>query len=276
MSRRARHTIGRVGENGISQRAALREHQAFMEKVNLKRGSVAPAIVGQTFEDITNDWRKDIAPHLADSTVRQRESHLRSHILPRFGKEAPHTLTIPTLQQFVTALRQQKLSRKTVIEVLVTISGIQKYAAKHGIRTVVISLKDLELGREKVTARRPYFAKEQAVRIIGAAKEPYQTMFSLVWSTGLRAGELLALTVDDLDFARQTILVNKSADDNTRKIGQTKTQTSTALLPMSSSLTNALRTYLAGPWRNNPRGLLFPNRRGTHPLWRGVTSSNTD
>jgi integrase len=107
-------------------------------------------------------------------------------------------VTISVLQQFATALRQ-KVSSKTVIQVLVTISGIQKYATKHGVRAVVVSLKDLEIGRHGPTARRPYVTKEQAGRIIGAAKEPYQTMFTLAWGTGLRAGELLALTVDDLD-----------------------------------------------------------------------------
>jgi integrase len=266
-SRRARHTIGRIGVGGMSQRSALRDHQSFMEKVNLKRGSIAPAVVGQTFDDVANQWRKDVAPNLAASTLRQRESHLRTHILPQFGKEAPHTLTVSALQQFATALRQ-KLSRKTVVEVLVTISGIQKYATKQGVRAVVVSLKDLEIGRETSGARRPFFTKEQATHIIQASKEPYRTLFTLAWCTGLRAGELLALTAGDLDFVGKSITVNKSADDNTRKIGLTKTETSTALLPISSVLATALQDYLANHWRDNPRRLLFPNRKGTQPLWR--------
>jgi integrase len=266
-SRRSRHTIGRIGDGGMSQRSALREHNQFMERVNLKRGSIAPAVVGQTFEDIANQWRKDVAPNLAASTLRQRESHLRTHILPRFGKDAPHTLTVSALQQFATVLRQ-KLSRKTVVEVLVTISGIQKYATKQGVRAVVVSLKDLEIGRETSGARRPFFTKDQTIRIIQASKEPYATLFTLAWGTGLRAGELLALTADDLNFVGKSITVNKSADDNTRKIGLTKTETSTALLPMSSVLATVLQSYLANHWRDNPRRLLFPNRKGTQPLWR--------
>jgi integrase len=154
------------------------------------------------------------------------------------------------------------------VQILVTISGIQKYAARQGVRAVVVSLKDLEIGRDGVQARRPFFTKGQTVDIIANAKEPYQTMFTLAWCTGLRAGELLALTVDDLNFTDQTITVNKSADDNNRSIGQTKTETSEALLPMPSVLAEALRTYLEKAWRRNPRGLLFPNRRGTMPMLR--------
>jgi integrase len=267
VSRRVRHPLGRVGENGMSQRSALREHQAFMEEVNRKRGSVAPTVLGQTFEDITELWRTDVAPNLAPSTLRQRESHLRQHVLPKFGKEAPHSLTSLVLQQFATALRQ-KVSRKTVVQVLVTISGIQKHALRRGVRAVVVSLKDLEIGREGVSARRPFFTKEQAGRIIALAKEPYQTMFTLAWCTGLRAGEILALTVDDLDFASRSITVNKSADDNNRNIGRTKTETSTALLPMSSLLATVLQSYLKKGWRDNSSRLLFPNHKGTLPRRR--------
>jgi len=155
-----------------------------------------------------------------------------------------------------------------VVQVLVTISGIQKYTTKQGVRAVVVSLKDLEIGRQGAVARRPYFTKEQVGQIIGLAKEPYQTMFTLAWCTGLRAGEILALTVEDLNFASRTITVNKSADDNNRKIGQTKTETSTALLPMSSVLADVLRTYLKKVWQDNPKRLLFPNRKGTLPRLR--------
>src|SRR5439155_25672390 len=50
------------------------------------------------------------------------------------------------------------------------------------------------------------------------------------------AGELLALTVSDLDFDRKTIRVNKSADDRTREVRQPKTKNSIATLPMPSAL----------------------------------------
>ena len=52
----------------------------------------------------------------------------------------------------------------------------------------------------------------------------------------MRAGEILALTLDDLDFTSKTVRVNKSADDNTRKIRQPKTDSSVGLLPMPSAL----------------------------------------
>src|SRR6516165_11017303 len=42
-SRRARHTLGRIGKDAISERSAWKEHSDFMQAVNLKRGWIAPA-----------------------------------------------------------------------------------------------------------------------------------------------------------------------------------------------------------------------------------------
>jgi Phage integrase, N-terminal SAM-like domain len=96
------------------ERAARREHDRIMHEVNRMRGSVAPAVKGRTFRDAVAAWRTAVAPHLSPATVRQRESYLRKHILPRFGDAAPHTLNLSALQQFATDLRKV-LSRKTVI-----------------------------------------------------------------------------------------------------------------------------------------------------------------
>ncbi len=71
-----------------------------------------------------------------------------------------------------------------------------------------------------------FFTRDQATQIIEAAREPFKTLLTMAWSTGMWAGELLALTMDDLDFNHKTIRVNKAADDNTREIRQPKTKKS--------------------------------------------------
>jgi integrase len=266
-TRKVRHLIGPVGPSGISERAARREHDRIMQEVNRKRGSVPPAVKGKTFADAVAAWRTAVAPNLSPSTVRQRESYLRQHILPRFKDSAPHSLDISAVQQFATDLRK-KLSRKTVINVLGTIFVILDYAGRTGTLVSKVSFSDIKLGSDTAETTAPFFTRNQAARIIAAAKEPYKTMFALAWTTGLRAGELLALTKHDLDFSRQTIRVNKSSDDNTRQIRQPKTKNSTAILPMPSALEAMLRNYLAHHWRPNPSGLLFPSRKGVHPRWR--------
>ncbi len=78
----------RIGGEGMSERAARREHARIMEEVNRKRGSLAPVSRSQTFEEAVKIWRKAVAPNLSPATLRQRESYLRTHILPRFGSRS--------------------------------------------------------------------------------------------------------------------------------------------------------------------------------------------
>jgi integrase len=82
-------------------------------------------------------------------------------------------------------------------------------------------------------------------------------MFALASIMGARAGELMALTVGDLNFERKTIRVNKSADDRTKIVRQPKTKKSVALLPMPSSLEVLLRNYLKHHWDENVGKLHF-------------------
>jgi integrase len=125
-----------------------------------------------------------------------------------------------------------------------------------------VGLKDLELGvRERIDV--PFFTKAQAVQIVEMAAEPFRTIFTLAWNTGMRSGEILALTVDDLSFEKKTIRVNKSADDSTRTIRVPKTKASVAVLPMPSTLETVLRNYLTNHWKSNPNRILFPDPTGT-------------
>jgi integrase len=264
-SKRMKQFIGKLSE--MSERAALREHARIMEDVNRRRGSAAPAYVGQTFADITARWRTAIAPNLSPATVRQRECYLRAHVIPRFGKASPHSIDVAATQEFATELRK-KLSRKTVINVLSAVFSILDYAGRCGTRISKVRFADIQLGGSTNEQRGTFLTRAQAARIIGASPEPYHTMFATAWATGLRAGELLALCVSDLDFERRTIHVCKSADDATREIRQPKTRNSTATLPMPSALEATLRNYLAHHWKSNPTNLLFPNRRGTRPRLR--------
>jgi integrase len=265
-TRRVRRFIGRIAADGMSERAARREHDRIMQDLNARRGSVAPTVHGQTFLAAVNAWRRAISPALSPATVRAMESHLKIHILPKFKDSAPHELDVPALQEFATDLIGT-LAPKTIENILETIFTILKYAETCKMRTAKVSFRDLTLG-EANPAPAPFFTSAQTTAIIQAAPEPYKTMFAVASGTGVRAGELLALKVSDLDFDRKTVSISRSADDNTRLIRETKTKKSTAILPMPSALEAVLRHYLKNHWTPNAPGLLFPNRKGTRPRSR--------
>jgi integrase len=179
--------------------------------------------------------------------------------VPRFGKCGLAEIGVEELQMFVTELRKTA-SANTVFQILAAVFGVMRYAAKCGAKVQKIGYEDLELGtitREKPVA---FFTRAQVADIIANAREPYKTVFAIAWFTGMRAGEILALIVDDLNFENRTIRVCKSADDNTREVRQPKTRASIALLPMPSALETMLRNYLMR-YKPNAQGLLFPAPR---------------
>lgn len=258
VSKQVKRFLGNLSQ--MSERAARAEHAKLMVDVNLKRGSVRPVPKGQTLADAVERWRAAISPNLSPATVRPRESFLRTHIMPRFGKCALQDLGVHEVQQFATDLRKT-VSGKTVVNVLSTLFAVLRYADKCGMRVANVGFADLTLGSTKRETPVPFFTREQANDIIATAKEPFKTLFALAWYTGMRAGELLALTLADLDFDQRTIRVNKSADDSTREIRQPKTRASIALLPMPTVLAETLRNYLLR-WPPNPSGILFATRNG--------------
>jgi integrase len=101
-----------------------------------------------------------------------------------------------------------------------------------------VGFTDNQLG---TSTSRPaaFFTRRQATEIIAAAPEPFKTLFAVAWTTGLRADETLALTLDDLNFNNKTVRVNKSVDDATRDVRQPKTPRSIAALPMTTELAEA-------------------------------------
>ncbi len=255
----ARIDLGEVDK--VSELSARREHDRLRQQINRERGSVPTAPKGETFNEVAANYMTMIGPHLSKATVRQRTSHLKAHLLPRFGSSALMALDVPTLQKFVNDLHGKR-SRKTIISILGVLTAVLEYAKKCSIRVPDLSLTSLAIGGDREPVEAVYFKQADIQRILENAREPYRLIFTLAAVTGLRAGELLGLTVNDIDFDRNAILPRRQADDRTRELRELKTKKSSSPIPITDETAAMLRTYLKDRWEANPCGLLFPNRTG--------------
>jgi integrase len=170
-------------------------------------------------------------------------------------------IDIPAVQRFVTEI-SHSCSRKSVLNLLGTLNAVLAYAKKCGIRVPDVPTSSLTLSGDRDGVEAVYFKQADIFRILKLAREPYRTMFTLAWTVGLRAGELLGLTVADVDFDRLTICPRKQADDRTRELRELKTKKSRTPVPITPETATVIRAYLQDHWKKNPQGLLFPNRRG--------------
>lgn len=251
--------LGEVGE--VSELSARREHDRLRQLVNRERGSVPTAPQGESFGEVAKTYMNDVAPQLSISTVRQRGSHLNAHLLPRFGSMALMGIDIPTLQRFVTEL-SGSVERKTVLNLLGTLNAVLAYAKKCGIRVPDVPAGSLVIAGDRDGSEAVYFKQADIRRILQLAREPYRTIFILAAVTGLRAGELLGLTVADVDFERLMVCPRQQADDRTRELRELKTKKSKTPVPITLETATVIRAYLQTHWKKNPQGLLFPNRKG--------------
>ena len=88
------------------------------------------------------------------------------------------------------------------------------------------------------------YLAEEVQRIVEAAKGQYKVLFKLAAETGARAGELYALTVDDLLFENNVIRINKSMYQ--QRAGSPKTKNATRWINVKLYVMEMLRKHLNG------------------------------
>lgn len=85
-------------------------------------------------------------------------------------------------------------------------------------------------------------------------------MIYLALYTGMRKGEIQALTWNDIDFIHNTISINKSWDDLEKTFKPTKTISSKRVIPVNSEVLNRLSDL-----KVNHSTMIFRNRLGNIP-----------
>jgi integrase len=257
--KRVRRTVTLGLVSTMSRRQALAATQPYIDRVNT---APAPTVGrgGKTFSEMAQEWRDHNASNPKPSAIRAAESHLRRHILPRLGSLPLRDLTLKTLQAFVNSVAATGIRRKTQENILNTVFSILKLARKFGYSLPEVDRSDLRLSDNEDPTEARSLTAEQIRQIINHAKEPFATMFTVLGITAVRAGELLGLKIDDLDFDRKVIHIRRSLDDRTRKEQSTKTRGSTAEIHMPVRLEKRLCDFLKTGHRENPNRYLFVNR----------------
>jgi integrase len=242
----------------MSERAAWKAFQPYLDRVNT--AARMPPKSGITLDTFVKEWRTNVAVNLKGSTTRAAESHLRAHILPKLGSLTLTEINTKAVQAFVAHLATGGRSRKTVENVLLTLSSILRKAKAWDYACGSFSLADITLPREGVKKEQRSFTDEEAGKILAAAPEPFGTILALTSVLGLRIGEVLALRVSDIDFSRKIVRVRQSIDAATRTVQAVKSRASSADVPMPTQLEARLRKHLQT--HDGEADLLFINRHG--------------
>jgi integrase len=233
---------------------AKRKLQLLLASVNdpaYRPGRIA------TLGEFVQHWKSEVLSQSKPSTIKAANSHLRVHILPVLGNLRLEQIGGEVQQTFVSRISRH-VSRKTLLNVLSTLSAILNKAREWRYVTEVLNFQSLALPAGKAKGSARFFTAEQVRAIIAAAEEPFTTIFAVAAMTALRAGELLALKVDDVNLDGGVLQVRRSVWN--RKFQLPKSASSERTIPIPDLLVARLRIYLRDVWTPNASGLLFVTR----------------
>jgi integrase len=242
-----------------TKRLAQRRMDAVLARVNGL--DYRPGRVG-TFEEFVERWKAEVLMTQQPSSARAVKSHLKCYILPQLSRLRLEQFNVEHQQKFITSVFEKGVSRKTVLNVLGTLSSILTTARDWGYNCEQVNLNKLRLPPRGERHEAPHFTVDQLQRILAIAEEPWHTLFCILTMDGLRAGEVLGLQWNDIDFDRRLLHVRRSAWYG--RIQTVKTKSSETVLPIPQLLLTVLKNYREG-WKPNPKGFLFVTRNGRPP-----------
>jgi integrase len=164
------------------------------------------------------------------------------------------------------------LAPATVHKLHVVLHKALKAAVADGLvpRNAAAGLKLPKITREEIDP----LDQEEARRLLEAAHgERLEALYVLALTTGMRQGELLALTWDDVDFERGVLRVRRTLTRSGKALvpGEPKTKNSRRTIRLTAGALRVLRDHLSrqlGEMEHmgslyQPGGLVFATERGT-------------
>ena len=171
-----------------------------------------------TYQEVFEIWKEGYELKVESTTLDKTMGYFKNHILPVFAKTPVDSITYLDCKQFVTKLTKKlKSSRKIIFY----FSRILKEAIQLELITknpmTGIELpgeKNNQFEHENVVFKENYYSREELTEFLACCKKDLShmkyTAFHVLAHSGLRKGELFALTWADVDFDTAILKINKA------------------------------------------------------------------
>jgi len=177
---------------------------------------------------------------LKDKTVRRRTNEYNLHIKPRFGHIKVKDINIQQVLDFKTHLENSFQSLNSARTVYSNFKVLINHSVKFfGLRLDPTLVVD---PIQRVKPKINYIKRDEFEHRVNEFDiNHYKELTRLLFYTGLRVGEALALTWKDIDIDKNQLYVNKTLDINTREPTSPKTAGSEGFVPFPNFITDMLK-----------------------------------
>ena len=253
----------RISKKGFRTK---REAQNYIVKAKNEflNGSVYLQSTNITFGDVYKLWDEQHKTQVKESTDYISKSIIKNRILPTFENLKVSKIKLPYCQNYINELSKE-YARKYVH----TIKGIIIQVLDYAVKMEIIPTNYMKLARipkQTVTKEKKFYTREELLQFLKIVKENYSSdiyiIFHLLAYTGMRVGELRALTWKDIDLKNKTLTINKNMMNVGSKstVSNTKTKTSERIIFLDDTTIKELKEY-----RKNSNSFNIAGRLVNHP-----------
>ena len=208
-----------------------------------------------SYSDYLDYWLDNYCKtNLKYSTIQAYTTLINKYIKPKLGMYRLSSITSVRLNMFISELvEEHTLSRAYFKNILKVVKGSFRDACDiYGMikynPALTIRLPKMDIEKEEV---KHLYTLDEVTKILNRFKEQDAFTCSFLTScfTGMRTGEVFALTWNDIDFEKRVIHIRHSVYDKPKDnkgrwyIGSTKTISGTRDVYISSTLLLALKNY---------------------------------
>lgn len=230
-----------------------------------------------TFADAAERWTQAQAARLRPSTRSVYESHLRTHLLPRWGRRRLDSLTVDDVARLAEDMRLAGRKAWTIRGALVVAGRVLDFARRRlgwAGENPVRALDKSERPRSDQRERRILTGGELD-KLLAAAREPHRQAFALAAMTGARLGEVLGLRWRNVDLDAGSATIDGQLDRRGERV-PCKTKRSERTVELPGALTAQLREHKLRSPTSRGEDYVLASRTGRGFDHRTVTRSFAD
>lgn len=218
------------------QREAKEWERSFLEKLQ--------GTPDMTFQSLYDLYMEDMSHRLRGSTLEVKKNIFKNRILPFFGKKPINEINPADVRKWQAEMITGEYSDYYLNRLQNALSTLFNYAVQYYNLPENPCAKAGRLGRSTKSIN--FWTLNQYQTVLEQVSDIHaRTALQLLFYSGMRCGELRALTFSDLDFNENTVSISKTLHHTEEgyKEAPPKTLGSNRVISMPAAIMEELKAY---------------------------------